>query len=36
MDNVAMDDASDPEFRPGLTCHIEIEAESATFNRSTQ
>lgn len=30
MDNVAMDDASDPEFRPGLTCHIEIKAESAT------
>jgi hypothetical protein len=30
MDNSAMDDASDPESQPGLTCQIEIEIESGT------
>ena len=30
MDNGAMDDASDPELQPGLTCHIEIEIERGT------
>lgn len=30
MDNSAIDDASDPESQPGLTCHIEIEIESGT------
>lgn len=30
MGPVGIDDASDPEFRLGMTCHIEIETESAT------
>ena len=30
MDNSAMDEASEPEFQPGLTCHIEIVIESGT------
>jgi hypothetical protein len=30
MDNSAMEDASDPEFQLGLTCHIEIEIEGGT------